>query len=39
MKEDMIYEEEKPTFEELVANLEELSTQLKALEWAFELKF
>ena len=23
MKEDMIYEEEKPTFEELVANLEE----------------
>jgi hypothetical protein len=39
MKEDMIYEEEKPSFEELVANLEELSTQLQVLEWAFELKF
>jgi hypothetical protein len=39
MKEDMIYEEEKPSFEELVSNLEELCTQLQALEWAFELKF
>jgi exonuclease VII small subunit len=30
---------EKPSFEELVSNLEELCTQLQALEWAFELKF
>jgi hypothetical protein len=30
---------EKPSFEELFSNLEELSTLLQALEWAFELKF
>jgi hypothetical protein len=30
---------EKPSFEELVANLEKLSTQLKAVNWTFEFKF
>ena len=39
MKEDMIYEENKPSFEELIDNLEELRTKLQALKWAFELTF
>jgi hypothetical protein len=39
MKEDMIYEENKPTFEELIQNLEEIRTKLKALDWDFELNF
>jgi predicted nucleotidyltransferase component of viral defense system len=39
MKEDMIYEENKPSFEDLINNLEELRTKLQALEWVFELKF
>jgi predicted nucleotidyltransferase component of viral defense system len=39
MKEDMIYEENKPSFEDLINNLEELRTKLQALDWAFELSF
>jgi hypothetical protein len=39
MKEDMIYEENKPSFEELVNNLDALRTLLQALDWQFELKF
>jgi hypothetical protein len=39
MKEDMIYEENKPTFEQLIANLCELRTQLQNLDWQFELTF
>lgn len=39
MKEDMIYEENKPSFEELINNLKELRTQLQALDWRFELEF
>lgn len=39
MKEDMIYDEEKPSFEDLVDNLIEIKKLLKAVEWAFELEF
>lgn len=39
MKEDMIYEESKPTFEELINNLKELRTQLQKLNWVFEQTF
>jgi hypothetical protein len=39
MKEDMIYEENKPSFEELINNLMELRKQLQAVKWAFELEF
>ena len=39
MKEDMIYEEKKPSFEDLMNNLNELRSQLQALEWKFELEF
>ncbi|MBK8854961.1 MAG: nucleotidyl transferase AbiEii/AbiGii toxin family protein [Saprospiraceae bacterium] len=39
MMEDMIYEEEKPTFEELIENLNDLRNQLQDLEWDFGLVF
>jgi predicted nucleotidyltransferase component of viral defense system len=39
MKEDMIYEEFKPTFEDLISNLEELKNHLKNLDWKYELSF
>lgn len=39
MLEDMIYEVSKPTFEQLIYNLNELRSDLQALEWQFELKF
>lgn len=39
MKEDMIYEEKKPSFEELINNLKELRKQLQAVEWKFDLEF
>lgn len=39
MMEDMIYEESKPTFEDLINNLKELKTQLQTLDWKFELEF
>jgi hypothetical protein len=39
MKEDMIYEENKPSFEDLIKNLEELRNKLKALDWQFGLEF
>lgn len=39
MKEDMIYEENKPIFEDLINNLNDLKIGLQALEWPFELKF
>jgi hypothetical protein len=39
MKEDMIYEENKPTFGELINNLNDLRTQLQTVNWTFELKF
>jgi predicted nucleotidyltransferase component of viral defense system len=39
MKEDMIYEDKKPSFEDLINNLEELRKQLQVVEWDFELEF
>ena len=39
MKEDMIYEENKPSFADLISNLMELRKQLRAVEWTFDLKF
>jgi len=39
MKEDMIYEESKPTFENLIDNLEELKGKLQEVNWKFELEF
>jgi hypothetical protein len=39
MKEDMIYEENKPSFEDLRNSLMELRNQLQAVEWVFELEF
>lgn len=39
MKEDMIYEENKPSFEDLIDNLNTLKADLGALNWEFELKF
>jgi predicted nucleotidyltransferase component of viral defense system len=39
MKEDMIYEEDKPSFENLIDNLNELRNQLQTVGWTFELQF
>ena len=39
MVEDMIYEQNAPTFEQLIENLEVLKDQLKAVEWTFSLTF
>jgi predicted nucleotidyltransferase component of viral defense system len=39
MKEDMIYEENKPTFEDLIDNLNELRVHLQKIVWKFELEF
>lgn len=39
MKEDMIYDESKPSFQDLITNLEELKSQLRAVAWKFELTF
>jgi hypothetical protein len=39
MKEVMIYEEKKPSFDDLINNLMELRKQLQVLDWQFELKF
>lgn len=39
MLEDMIYKEQKPNFGDLIANLNELRTQLQTLDWDYELSF
>lgn len=39
MKEDMIYEEKKPSFEYLIDNLLQIRNQLHSVEWRFELQF
>jgi hypothetical protein len=39
MQEDMIYEEKKPSFDELINNLVSLRRQLQAVNWVFELTF
>lgn len=39
MLEQMIYEQNAPTFEMIIENLEDLKIQLKAIEWKFSLIF
>lgn len=39
MKEDMIYEANKPSFEELITNLNDVRTQLQAIDWEFKSVF
>lgn len=39
MSEDMIYEEDKPSFEDLIANLEDIREQLQKLTWPYEVSF
>lgn len=39
MKAEMIYEENKPSFDDLINNLNELRNRLQAVEWLFELDF
>lgn len=39
MKEDMIYEKNIPSFDDLINNLNILRTQLQTLDWQFELEF
>lgn len=39
MTEDMIYEEPKPSFKDLINNLNELKGILQNIEWTFELEF
>jgi len=39
MMEDMIYEQNKPSFSDLINNLKELISKLQALDWKFELVF
>lgn len=39
MKEDMIYDGDKPSFEDLVTNLKWLRAQLQAVSWQFDLSF
>jgi len=39
MKEDMIYEENKPSFDDLINNLNDLRAQLQNVNWSFELEF
>lgn len=39
MMEDMIYDENKPSFDDLINNLNELRVKLQAVDWSFELTF
>lgn len=39
MMEEMIYEEKKPSFDDLISNLGELRTTLQNTDWLFELNF
>ncbi len=39
MKEDMIYDEDKPSFEDLINNLKGLKAKLQAVAWDFDCKF
>ncbi len=39
MKEEMIYEENKQNFDDLINNLNDLKAKLQTLEWQFELSF
>ncbi len=39
MKEDMIFDDQKPSFEDLINNLKQLRVLMNELEWSFELEF
>lgn len=39
MKDDMIYEENKPSFKDLIDNIEDLRKQLQVVEWKFKIDF
>ena len=39
MKEDMIYEEDKPSFEEIIQKLTELKAKINAIDWKMETQF
>ena len=39
MREQMIYEEKPPTFDELLSSIEKLKARLSKLDWAFSLEF
>jgi hypothetical protein len=39
MKDDMIYESNKPTFQQLINNLQELRKKLQSVDWKFEQHF
>lgn len=39
MREDMIYDKNKPSFEELINNLNNLKLELEKVEWKFDLEF
>ncbi len=39
MLEDMIYEQDKPSFTQLITNLHEIKSHLRALQWEFQLTF
>jgi hypothetical protein len=39
MSEEMIYEDNKPSFDDLFDNLQGLRTKLQALEWQYDLWF
>ena len=39
MREDMIYEENKPSFEDLIRNLNDLRSKLQSVDWEFGVKF
>jgi predicted nucleotidyltransferase component of viral defense system len=39
MMENMIYEESKPSFDDLINNLKEIQNQLQEVDWSFELDF
>lgn len=39
MREDMIYEEKKPSFEDLIDNIKELKDKLQTVNWSFGLQF
>ena len=39
MVEEMIYEEQKPSFDDLIDNLNILSAEFRAVDWSFDLLF
>ena len=39
MAEEMIYEEKKPSFDDLIDNLNFLIAQLQVVDWTFDLVF